>query len=95
MVTVSPVTLWAKGEGAALGLSSLRCGGLAEVGPPRAPTRAPTQAPPASEGTPGSTVPCRGHSMVWLRSSEGCVEKPARKLMLLTPVILTEWRPLL
>lgn len=33
--------------------------------------------------------------MVWLRSSEGCVEKPALKLMLLTPVILTEWRPLL
>jgi hypothetical protein len=35
-------------------------------------------------------VPCKGHSMVWLRSREGCVEKPARKSMLLMPVILTE-----
>lgn len=43
----------------------------------------------------GDTVPCKGHSIVWLRSKEGCVEKPARKLMLLMPVILTEWRPLL
>lgn len=40
-------------------------------------------------------VPCKGHSMVWLRSREGCMEKPARKLMLLMPDIRTEWRPLL
>lgn len=33
--------------------------------------------------------------MVWLRSREGQAEKPARKLMSLMPVILTEWRPLL
>lgn len=49
----------------------------------------------SSAGSRGCNVPCRGHSMVWLRSREGCVENPARKSMLLTPVILTEWRPLL
>lgn len=46
------------------------------MAPPRAPPTSQRRAPPpqkAALNRPGarSTVPCRGHSMVWLRSREG------------------------
>lgn len=40
-------------------------------------------------------APCSGRSPGRMPSGSGWAEKPAWKLMLLTPVILTEWRPLL